>query len=111
VLYSTFRHLKGIGAEKERQIWRSGIFSWDDFELRQRIQLQLLVNSDIEDKDTLFYSSRKALEREDAEFFATRLPREEYYRVALNFPDKTLFLDIKTTGLSRYYDTITIGHL
>ena len=35
-------------------------------------------------------------------------PRPEHYRIALSFPSKTLFLDIETTGLSQYYDVITL---
>jgi uncharacterized protein YprB with RNaseH-like and TPR domain/predicted nuclease with RNAse H fold/dephospho-CoA kinase len=54
------------------------------------------------------YESQRALEAEDADFFAHSLPRQEHHRIALGFPAKTLFLDIETTGLSTYYDTITL---
>jgi hypothetical protein len=32
----------------------------------------------------------------------------ELYRIAFAFPEETLFLDIETTGLSRYYNKITL---
>jgi uncharacterized protein YprB with RNaseH-like and TPR domain len=54
------------------------------------------------------FSSWKAFEEEDVEFFSKRLSRREYYRIALIFPKKTLFLDIETTVLSLYYDIITV---
>lgn len=41
-------------------------------------------------------------------FFAKTLSTSEYYRVALEFPQDVLFLDIETTGLSVYYDIITL---
>jgi len=41
-------------------------------------------------------------------FFAKSLPTSDYFRVLLDFPENVLFLDIETTGLSVYYDIITI---
>ena len=52
--------------------------------------------------------SRDALERGDMDYFADRLPKKEHYRIALTVPDQTAFLDIETTGLSHYYDEITL---
>ena len=49
-----------------------------------------------------------ALERADARFFATHMPREEWWRLYPNFESKAVFLDIETTGLSHYYDEITV---
>ncbi len=53
-------------------------------------------------------SSRRALTEGFVEFFSERLSREEHYRIALSFPSKTIFLDIETTGLSVYYDQVTL---
>ncbi len=105
MLQCTFRHLDGIGIKRELNLWQSGIISWDDLESSQNKQL-LLFESAL-GKSFLYYS-KKALEQEDSEYFAERLPKREYYRIALTFPKEVLFLDIETTGLSRYYDTITI---
>jgi predicted nuclease with RNAse H fold/dephospho-CoA kinase len=41
-------------------------------------------------------------------FFSKHLPTGEYYRIALSYPEETIFLDIETTGLSLYYDQITL---
>lgn len=41
-------------------------------------------------------------------FFAKSLPTSDYFRILLDFPEDVLFLDIETTGLSIYYDIITI---
>ena len=49
-----------------------------------------------------------ALLAHDGAFFAAHLPQREYWRVYREFKKKTLFLDIETTGLSRYYDKITL---
>ncbi|MBK8909608.1 MAG: DUF429 domain-containing protein [Rhodospirillales bacterium] len=53
-------------------------------------------------------ASNEALYDGDADYFAERLPKSEHYRIAVSFPKKTAFLDIETTGLSHYYDDVTI---
>lgn len=109
MLLSTFQRLiKGIGAKKEADLWLSGVTSWEDLHLRLEPQLALFTSQSNGLKKGVFSLPQKALQERDAEFFAQRLPRPEYYRIALGFPLKTLFLDIETTGLSRYYDTITM---
>lgn len=107
MLLSTFRHLQGIGAKKEYELWRSGVVSWEDLESEQEIQLSITSTSN-KPGSSLLYPSWKAFREEDAEFFAKKLPAQEHYRIASSFHTKTIFLDIETTGLNRYYDTITI---
>ena len=52
--------------------------------------------------------SFEAYHKGDLQFFADSLPKSDYYRCALTYPDETIFLDIETTGLSLYYDQITL---
>jgi uncharacterized protein YprB with RNaseH-like and TPR domain/predicted nuclease with RNAse H fold/dephospho-CoA kinase len=61
-----------------------------------------------EPTEAVLAASREALAKGNADFFADRLPRREHWRIAVTFPDSTVFLDIETTGLSHYYDEITI---
>lgn len=107
MLTSTFQHLKGVGAKTERGLWSSGVVSWEEFESRRTPQLSLFGPEEESNLSELS-DSRKALLDEDADFFARSLPKPEHYRIALSFPSKTLFLDIETTGLSQYYDVITL---
>ena len=103
MLLSTFLHLPGIGHIKEESLWRNGICTWDDYEKNLNLQLGLFKG-----EYNLLEKSRIALEKKDADFFAHHLPSKEYYRIIQTFPKETLFVDIETTGLSRYYDKITI---
>ena len=110
MLTYTFRHLKGVGEKTERGLWTSGVLSWREFEARRSQPRQLSMFS-IEEDDSAsseLFDSWTALRAENADYFATGLPKHEHYRIALTFPSKTLFLDIETTGLSLYYDTITL---
>jgi uncharacterized protein YprB with RNaseH-like and TPR domain/predicted nuclease with RNAse H fold/dephospho-CoA kinase len=107
MLENTFRHLSGFGVLRERRLWNQGICDWDSYEERSRNQLSLfsqlgtVTRSELDD-------SRRALTAGDTDFFASRLPKAEHYRIALAYPEEALFLDIETTGLSLFYDEITV---
>lgn len=105
MLKSTFQHLKGIGKKTERTLWRKGFTTWGRYVASFQKQLPLFSEDSI---DTPLSESIAAYEGGDMFFFANTLPTAEYYRVALEFPQDVLFLDIETTGLSLYYDIITI---
>ena len=104
MLKSTFLHLKGIGAKTEKKYWREGITSWEKL-LSGLSQYSLLQNVT---PPSPLSPSMEAYEAGDMAFFAEHLPSSALYRVALEFPDDTLFLDIETTGLSVYYDIVTL---
>lgn len=109
LLPSTFLHIKGISPKRELELWQKGIVSWDALEAILNPQTSLF-----EDQPnggniwSVLAQSRQALQEENADFFSEKLPSYEHYRVALTFPSSTLFMDIETTGLSRYYDYITL---
>jgi uncharacterized protein YprB with RNaseH-like and TPR domain/predicted nuclease with RNAse H fold/dephospho-CoA kinase len=108
MLKASFQHLPRISQRKEYALWRSGIVSWDDFETKLNGQLPLFASLSRDDRSALLDQSRNAFRNGDADFFGAKLPRRDHYRIALAFPADTLFLDIETTGLSRYYDHITL---
>lgn len=108
MLQSTFIHLQGIGTKTERALWNQGILTWDDFEQSRRPQPGLFDSVNRDTVTAQLDASRNALEKGDTEFFARLLPSSEHYRIALTFPAKTAFVDIETTGLSLYYDSITL---
>ena len=106
-LQRSFLHLPRIGLKTERKLWREGVRTWDDLEAARRVPRDLFGKRSSPLLDAID-ASREALETGDTGFFAERLPPREHYRIAASFPDHTAFLDIETTGLSLYYDTITL---
>ncbi len=108
MLKNTFIHLPGVGSTKERALWEHGILTWDDFERAYLPQPTFFSTEDGETAQGVLTASRKALATGDMDFFAERLPKREHYRIALTQPEATYFLDIETTGLSQYYDKITL---
>lgn len=109
LLPSTFLHIKGISPKRELELWQKGIVSWDALEAALAPQTSLFEDqSGGLDTRSVLAQSRQALQEENADFFSEKLPHHEHYRIALAFPTNTLFIDIETTGLSRYYDYITV---
>lgn len=108
MLRSTFLHLPGIGAHKERLLWKARILTWDDYEQTFLAQRPLFAFDRGISAAAILEASQNALAKGDLDFFAERLPQREHYRIALTVPEKTVFLDIETTGLSQYYDHTTI---
>lgn len=106
-LRRTFLHLPRVGVRTEQRLWREGIRTWDDLEASRREAPDLFGRSSSPLLKAIA-ASRKALEDEDAVFFAERLPSREHFRIAAEFSAQTVFLDIETTGLSLYYDKITL---
>jgi uncharacterized protein YprB with RNaseH-like and TPR domain/predicted nuclease with RNAse H fold len=107
MLEQTFIHIPGIGQQTERELWRSGIRSWDDFSgfftrpaaisnaLRRRLE-------------SYIPPSIEAVSNKNAAFFARLCDLGEAWRVFPEFADKCIFLDIETTGLSPVFDTVTM---
>jgi len=91
VLRHTFLHVPGVGAKRERELWRRGFPDWDAFRAHHPpgAWRDLIVGH---------------LEGDAA---ARALPRREAWRLAPEYPGRTLFLDIETTGLSFSSDAIT----
>jgi len=53
-------------------------------------------------------SSEAALNEARIDYFAQRLPPSEYWRLIPEFDHSIAYLDIETTGLSRYYHSTTV---
>lgn len=109
MLRQTFQHFRGITAKREQQLWAAGALDWKSaHELLNPQKTLFGPTAQGTEVARLIDEGNEALHRSDAGYFAARLNRQEHYRIALTMPEKTLFLDIETTGLSRYYDTVTV---
>ncbi len=106
ILPRTFVHVPGIGHVTEKSLWGNGITSWRKF-----LDSPTKIPRSIRSRRNVFHfieQSEKALQNFDAEFFQQHLAGSEWWRLYRQFSSKTVFLDIETTGLSRYYDEITL---
>jgi len=103
MIKSTFLFIPGIGKKTEENFWKKSILTWDDLKERdfRSSNTKRKINDNLD-------RAKNALYKRDASFFAEHLPQNEYWRIYKDFRDRALFLDIETTGLSLYYDKITL---
>lgn len=106
MLQNTFLFLPGIGKKSEEDLWVNDIIDWDQLILSLDRKYTSKTRQDIF-RDHLF-SAQEALRKRDVSYFAERIPQNQYWRLYKDFLDTTVFLDIETTGLSTYYDVITV---
>jgi uncharacterized protein YprB with RNaseH-like and TPR domain len=106
VIRSTFLHIPGVGPVTEAELWRRGVRDWADVDglpedaglpeaLRVRLRAELR-------------GSEAALAERSVEYFSSRLPPSEHWRLYPSFRSETAFLDIETTGLSPYEGIVTV---
>lgn len=106
MLKGSFIHIPGVGVKTEKYIWKNGFFSWDIF-LKKHERLELPPKKIEKIKNHLLLS-KDYLQKKDIHFFTKFLPKSELWRFYPEFKDKVAFLDIETTGLSPYYNEITL---
>src|SRR5512143_3396336 len=91
MLRHTFLHVPGVGEKRERELWTRGFTDWAAFRrgYPEGAWRELILG------------------HLDEETAARALPKREAWRLAGEFPGRTLFLDIETTGLSFEGDSVT----
>lgn len=100
----TFIHLPGIGLRTEAEFWRQGIVSWEDFLGVKRVSG--LGPERLTWLQGLLQESLAHLHR--PEYFASRLPAGELWRLFHHFRPRTAYLDIETTGAGWPAQAVTV---
>ena len=106
MLQNTFLHLPGIGYAYERQLWESGVLTWEDF--MRAPSLPSALDGRRERLLPLVEQSLARYDRGDAAYFARTLPARDVWRLYADYRDSAAFLDIETTGLSPYSSVLTL---
>jgi len=104
MLRNTFLHLPGLGIRTEQRIWSSGIHSWDDLFRGD------LTHFSRERRDILRRGIEESIEHLsnwNPNFFGERLPANQFWRIFPEFRESIAYLDIETTGLDSWGNSIT----
>jgi len=104
MLKSTFHHLPGIGAHTERQIWSAGILAWEDFKEPYPVKWS---SARLAACKRGLQTSLKHLRDNHPGYFTGDLPSSQHWRIFPEFKNTTAYLDIETTGMDPYDQTIT----
>jgi len=102
----SFIFVPGVGHKTEQYLWQHGVTSWSQLSDGRHLP-RISYNKKTHIRDFV-RKGTDALRNRDISFFADNLPPNEHWRLYQDFRDSTLFLDVETTGLSRYYDDITL---
>ena len=104
MLKNTFLHIPGIGIQTEKRLWKSGIYSWNLFVNNRNAGIlpkKLGIMSEY------LRESINQMASLNPNYFAELIPASHHWRFFPEFRNTTVYLDIETKGLSRYYETIT----
>lgn len=107
MLQHTFIHIPGIGKRKERELWARGICTWRDaLEATQSAPNTLgACGKKLAEQ---LPSAVQAVQNLDTTYFERLGRLGESWRMYSEFADHCVFLDIETTGLSKYSDEVTV---
>lgn len=94
MITASFRHIKGIGPLRERQLWFSGVRGWADLPAEGEVISPRLDGSL---RQGVAESARRLAEG-DLEFFARALPQTEHWRLLPQVIEGAAFLDIEAAG-------------
>jgi uncharacterized protein YprB with RNaseH-like and TPR domain len=102
MLKNTFIHIQSIGAITEQRLWKTGFRDWDSFsgDIPIPAGRKYFLEKGIEE-------SKKYLADFNPAYFSKRLPSNQCWRLFPEFRKSTVYLDIETTGLDRYFNTVT----
>jgi uncharacterized protein YprB with RNaseH-like and TPR domain len=103
MLENTFIHIQGIGLKTEQVIWRKGIHTWADF-----LSSKDIVISPRRDPLVRIQLEESIKNRSNISFFTDRLSARDHWRTFNGFMDRTVYLDIETSGMYPGADEITI---
>jgi uncharacterized protein len=104
MLQNTFLHIPGIGIKTEQRLWETGVFNWNHF---AKIGDSGFSLKKMKTMAECLRESKNQMASKNPNYFAQLMPASYYWRFFPEFRDATVYLDIETTGLSRYDETIT----
>ena len=106
MIQCTFQHVPGVYRKGELRLWQSGITNWD--KLLNTPQKHANFTKKLWNRlRTDIIQCKKALEKNDFDFFINKFPEDIIWRLIPNLKDKILYFDIEATGLDLVNDSIT----
>lgn len=102
----TFCGLGGLESDAEKALWKSGVWSWNDYRRIRRIPFSIETHNaildDLKEAQLQFQNGYEGLR-----WFSQKIPASHHCRLLPHILDRCVYLNIETTGLSSE-DTITV---
>ena len=106
MLLQTFCHIEGVSEETELKIWQQNIKDWDHFLSAFDSEQFDLPAKKCRTIAAELHFSKSHLEKRNLQYFKQRLPGKEHWRLVP--VGRVAYVDIETTGLSKWSDIITV---
>lgn len=99
VIRNTFVLLPSVGPKKEKAIWESGVRTWNDFVLAEKVST---MKPEAKSRsDSILCQAMELLDEGECGALADMTPKGEHWRLFGDFRDNAKYLDIETDGLDR----------
>ena len=106
LITNTYQHISGIGPKKEALLWEEGLTDWQS--ALKNINYYAMPNSIREALKDELPKSIYNLNSKNYDYFLKKFPNQILYRLYPMFMDKTVFLDIETTGMKPAKSYVTV---
>ena len=106
LLKKTFQHIEGIGEKKESLLWKEGVIDWED--TLDKINYYAMPKSMREALKDELPRTIYNYKTKNYNYFLKRFPTPIIYRLYPALMDKTVFLDIETTGIKPSKAHVTV---
>mgnify|MGYP006286183611 CR=1 FL=1 len=105
MIQNSFVILDKVNNKTEQNLWNQGIINWDSFLNKRSIKGISGIRKSYYNRQLL--KARHELFNQNSSYFIDKLSLAETWRLYDFFKEEAVFLDIETSGLSRY-DSITV---
>ncbi len=107
LLFASLIQVSRITSKQELEYWKRGIFTLQDLADNIEEQLSLFSLSQTEEIQQLIDKGNNCIDT-IVKRFDEKSGTKDFYRIAYSVPEKVMFLDIETTGLSFIYHYVTL---
>lgn len=107
LLFASLIQVSHITKKQELEYWKQGIFTLQDLANNIEEQLSLFSVSQAEEIQQLIDDADNCIDA-IAKRFVAKSGKKDFYRIVYSIPEKVMFLDIETTGLSSIYHYVTL---
>jgi uncharacterized protein len=99
MIKNTFLFLPGFSEAKEKNLWKQGIHTWNDF--LNNLEIKGISHEKKRKYDEILEDAKKRLFLEDFSYFAQTLPLSQHWRLYDYLKEDAFYLDIETSDNNR----------
>lgn len=105
MLNKTFSHIEGVSIETEKKLRENQIHNWETF-LEKHNEINFLPQNKLDKIKSEILLSKEQLKNNNLNYFKEKIDPKEHWKL-IEY-GKIAYVDIETTGLSRWTDDMTM---